>query len=454
MKIPLLLFLLGTVFVLSAGAQNSPDGKYRDLAVKATCPDPEVATEAIAELRNSGPEGLDALFSIRAEAVKALKTGEMGNDLSRLRTAIEKVSGQRDCHFSHLYWFTDLDAAQSAARASGKPILSLRLLGRLDEEFSCANSRYFRTTLYANEEISSFLRDHFILHWKSVRPVPKITIDFGDGRVVQQTITGNSIHYALSADGTVIDALPGLNSPSAFLSWLKKTDRVALENEKLSPRAREKFLAQYHAECERLDAVDFSKDMRAIGAEPVGLKLDPKPPGTKPPTALAAAARAVSKGVAEVKILRASRTPSEDDLKSTSTSNDPYGAATDAQWSKIAALHFSGSRLDPQSIALIHEKSTAPAPIPTARVPMKLDDPLLRILQNLQRSISEDTVRNEYALHVRLHQWLADAPLQSVESLNRRVYSELFLTPDSDPWLGLIQPDTFTALENNGRVAK
>src|SRR5215204_5481362 len=53
---------------------------------------------------------------------------------------LDKVCGVRDCADIRLFWYTDLEAAKAAARATGKPILSLRLLGRLDEEFSCANS--------------------------------------------------------------------------------------------------------------------------------------------------------------------------------------------------------------------------------------------------------------------------------------------------------------------------
>ena len=46
---------------------------------------------------------------------------------------------------SQLYWYTDLEAAKAQAKRLGKPILSLRLLGKLTDEFSCANSRFFRT---------------------------------------------------------------------------------------------------------------------------------------------------------------------------------------------------------------------------------------------------------------------------------------------------------------------
>ena len=71
------------------------------------------------------------------------------------------------------------------------------MLGRLDEDLSCANSRLFRATLYANQDVSAFLREHFVLYWSSERPVPRVTIDYGDGRRLERTTTGNSAHYVL-----------------------------------------------------------------------------------------------------------------------------------------------------------------------------------------------------------------------------------------------------------------
>src|SRR6478736_10291808 len=96
-----------------------------------------------------------------------------------------------------LHWFTNLDEAIAASR--GKPILSLRLLGRLDQELSCANSRFFKKLLYPDPRIAQVLREDFVLHWQSVRPVPIVTIDFGDGRRVTRTLTGNSAHLVLDA---------------------------------------------------------------------------------------------------------------------------------------------------------------------------------------------------------------------------------------------------------------
>ena len=158
--------------------QNSLDS----LAQEAVSKDKTVSSVAITKLRAKGPEGLEALLKLHAETIHkhetqtgATSVEKEKTDWKQVKTALDAVSGQCDSHASHLYWFTDFEKAKAAARASGKPILSLRLLGKLDEEYSCANSRFFRTTLYANAEVSKYLREHFILHWQSVRPVPRIT---------------------------------------------------------------------------------------------------------------------------------------------------------------------------------------------------------------------------------------------------------------------------------------
>src|SRR5260370_27797646 len=103
----------------------------------------------------------------------------------KLGAKIDAVAHQKYATVSRLYWFTDLPSAQAAARKYGRPILHLRLLGRLDEELSCANSRLFRATLYANQDVSRFLRENFILYWSSERPVPRVTIDYGDRRTLE-----------------------------------------------------------------------------------------------------------------------------------------------------------------------------------------------------------------------------------------------------------------------------
>jgi hypothetical protein len=419
-------------------------------ANEAISPDTAISTPAIAALRAAGPDGLQALLTTHSDLFQKYAGNiiALGRDetWSRLKSALDAVGEQRDCYASRLYWYTNFDQAEAAAEASGKPILSLRLLGNLDEELSCANSRFFRTTLYANAEVSDYLRHHFILHWKSVRPVPRITIDFGDGRKIERTITGNSIHYILAADGRVIDALPGLYGPKAFLQGLKTAEQIARQVAAANSGEREILLREYHrARIAALNS-ELESDLEKVSAIPIasGVGVRPIFLAAGPPTARAAATIAVSKSAVEMPILNKSlpRVPARE---------GGADSLDDSTWSRIAALHADDSRLDAGSTALMRAKN--PSAFDAARLTATkafVENPLIRQLRNLERSISEDTVRNEYQLHSRIHAWLANGEPVSVDELNKRVYAELFLTPDSDPWLGLLPPDTYAALENGG----
>lgn len=167
--------------------------------------------------RKQGPAGLTAYLREHGNAASA---------------ALDAVCAQKDAHTALLYWFTDLDAAIAEARRTHRPILSLRLLGRLDEELSCANSRFFRKSLYLDPRINPLLRDHFILHWQSVRPVPRVTIDFGGGRKLEKTLTGNSAHVVLDEVGRPVDALPGLFSADVFAQLLVRAHAMATADRK------------------------------------------------------------------------------------------------------------------------------------------------------------------------------------------------------------------------------
>lgn len=188
--------------------------------------------------------------------------------------ALDAICAQKDAHTTLLRWHTELPAAIAEAGRSQRPILSLRLLGRLDEELSCANSRFFRKLLYPEPRINRVLRDRFVLHWASVRPVPRVTIDFGNGRRLERTLTGNSVHVVLDRLGRPVDALPGLLSADVFLALLQKAHRFGL--------AERSQLAQLHA------------------AERV-----PPPPPARAPRALEASRLAATKHRVEAPLLRA-----------------------------------------------------------------------------------------------------------------------------------------------------
>jgi hypothetical protein len=126
--------------------------------------------------------------------------------------------------------------------------------------------------------------------------------------------------------------------------------------------------------------------------------------------------------------------------------------ANDALWTRLAVLHSEDAKLNAGSKTLIRSKNpTAYDASRLARSKMAIEDPILKTIRKLEQSIAEDTVRNEYVFHRKIHEWLLnDAKWEDVEALNAKVYAELFLTPKSDPWLGLLNDQVFTALENNG----
>jgi hypothetical protein len=423
------------------------------LAEVAVGLDARAAAEATGRLRSHGQPGLDALLAVaKSRGVLAALGGGARPahlseaDVERFRTAIDRTARQRDGYSSRLFWHTDLDNALVEAKALGRPVLSLRLLGNLDEELSCANSRFFRVALYANAELSGYLRDHYVLHWQSVRPAPKITIDFGDGRKLERTITGNSIHYVLAPDGQVVDALPGLYGPLAFRSVLGRAEATVQQALRLPGDQQAGYVAWYQqTEAGELLST-WSSDLARLGI-PAKLTMARAPFGNLP-SAADAAPRAMSKAIPEipmvVQVLPSSRTL--------------LAKTSDTIWQKLGALHAEQARLDAASRALILRKTAVDLQARSA-TPRPLGQKALeRLVQRFETSIAEDTVRNEFEFRAMILGWLSERPPSgdrhdALDALNRRVYTELFLTPDQDRWLGLVEPDVFTGIANQGLIS-
>ncbi len=418
----------------AAAASNNNRTNLEELAAKSVSADSAESQTALALLRAEGPAGLQAFLSAHADGLKNRQLDLSGplsqNDdpeWERLRVALDALCKQKDCYGSRLYWYTDIEQAKAAAEASHKPILSLRLLGNLDEDLSCANSRFFRITLYANRDVSNYLRSNFILHWKSVRPVPKVTIDFGDGRKLERTVTGNSIHYILNSEGQVVDALPGLYGPKAFLRELRRAEAMT----KIPSKDRERFLVEYH----RARIKEIATEMNTAFAK-VGL-IDPSgnatgDDGNKLPTAVQAARMVVSKLGTERSLLRGlARERRVLEVR-----------PEDVVWMRVAAAHLDDARLDASSKALMRNKNPEV---------FASSEQLQYAVQTLEQTIAADTARNEYMFHARIHQWLMSiSMINDVERLNESVYAALFLTPNSDIWLGLHPTEVYSGIDRDG----
>ena len=103
------------------------------------------SADSIAAMRAEGPPALARLLAEREGLIRSSNASsvEREQQLNDLVADIRAVSGQHYGEHSELYWYTDLDQAKQVSVESGKPILSLRLLGDLREELTCANSRFF-----------------------------------------------------------------------------------------------------------------------------------------------------------------------------------------------------------------------------------------------------------------------------------------------------------------------
>lgn len=392
------------LFLAVSGLGIPKTGTLADLANQAISTDENVAQQAQDALRAAGPQGLQALQQRFAKEISAHRNGAPADARwKRIAAALDRVSGQYDDYSSGLYWYTDLENAKTAAQASGKPILSLRLLGRLDEDLSCANSRFFRTLLYPSAEINQLLKDRFVLHWESVRPAPRVTIDFGHGRKLQRTITGNSIHYILDPDGNVADVLPGLYSAAVFTRELTNAaDAVA--------QARKAGVHDYGQHFKLTEArllTAWAGDLATIHV---------------------AVPAAFSESTLEQLM-------------------------DDEKWEQVAALHGEETMFDGNVLLVMERKfPTAAKAAELTMAKRAVENPMIEQMRNLQHSIGLDTIRDNYMMRTKILEFLgSDGRTLSLGGLNNWVYDKIFLTPGQDPWLGLAPPDVFSAIDGNGQ---
>lgn len=402
----------------------------------------------------------------------------------QLELAVDAEAGQRYATVSRLFWYTDIDAAKAAAKATRKPILSLRMLGELTNDLSCANSRFFRTALYADPVVSAYLRSHYILHWSTERAIPTVTIDMGDGRKIVRTTTGNGAHYILDDNGTPIDALPGLYAPTQFVAGLKAAEALALQLRTMAPKQRIAAISSYHQRASAAIDASWQKRNAIAAVDSRGRIATDEDVQRYIDRAQSATMAKAYVEVPDLQTIQLGPTPasiraSADDWRLIGQAMFGYGtvqtiakagdapargyldtsfrmadAATDAK-----ARTAAGWKSGPTTIL------SAPArqlflrlrhALPTgAAVPGKESDELA--IKTFEALIVADTAQNEFKLHRQVHTlferaYADSANVPSFADINSRVYAAIFATPPSDPWMGLVQPEAFTGLPGDGIV--
>jgi hypothetical protein len=246
---------------------------------------------------------------------------------------------------------------------------------------------------------------------------------------MQRTVTGNSIHYVLDSMGRPLDAIPGLYQPPAFLALLR--DGVALHEALRTAKvesSRDQALRRYHANAifatrknsPRLSLFSPANDYAATRTSRV--------------TAWLTAAPAPTKDGGEIPV-----------LERISLDARAYAAVAELA-NKAERIVRGGPRtIDANARALIQAKRAA-SPDPGMRSAASLD----AVLAKLEQTLEADTRLNEGSFHQTIHRWFVYDDVANVDALNNRAYSELFLAPRSDPWMGLVSDNSFTGLSGEG----
>ena len=454
-----------------SGSGSAPPITWIAQALSAG-PDATQAAAALALLRALGPPALTLIAQAQRQH-PTLGTRPAWDRLGDL------VAGQRDASASGLYWYTDLPTAEDAARLSGRPIVALRLLGKLTDEYSCANSRLFRALLYPDPQLRAVLHDQVICFWSSERAVPQVTIDLGDGRRLHTTLGGNSVHYLLDSDGQVLDALPGLYAPAAFLTQLRAGLQLYAAV-RAHPARRAGLLADYHT-----DALGHRAQLaRAHQVDPTALILhldDPRilaldrftrrADGSVSADPMAELSRVMDLGLkpdeanAEVPIALAERLTTSKSrielpwLRAVGVTDPPLTSLLPT-WTLASLASEYQKHLDPDGCSVLKRQlqglaqlsspsaaGAAPRQVPATGTSAQALS-LTAAIAVCEHDLASDTVIDELVLHAAIHQHLLACPTDSLEQLNAWIYSTLFLTPRQEAWLGLI-PSHFDGIDHH-----
>ena len=144
--------------------------------------------------------------------------------------------------------------------------------------------------LLSDPDVVRFVNENFVPCWQMVRPVPQVTIDFGDGRKLKRTLGGNTVIEICLPDGRVVDAFPGLYTPEDFLSEATQSLELAqkLGAGPAGPATAEQVAAWHRARLAAAATARIPVSVEKALVESPLLRALRMKPGTQPSTDLLA----------------------------------------------------------------------------------------------------------------------------------------------------------------------
>jgi len=100
--------------------------------------------------------------------------------------------------------------------------------------------------LFSKEIVAQTINARFEPVWESVRPVPIVRIDFGNGTVLTRTLHGNILTSVCDSEGHVLDALPGIYAEKEYLHQLDQLGLLAGYVRNQPAKKRAEAIVAYH----------------------------------------------------------------------------------------------------------------------------------------------------------------------------------------------------------------
>lgn len=381
----------------------------------------EPSKELVQELRAGNYKTINWLYETYWTSNLNYETYRSNKKFLKL---FDNVCGQKDAVSSKLFWYSNVEEALAAAKKENKPVLCLQMLGNLREDFSCANSRFFRTLLYSNTKVSETLRDKYILCWESVIEVPKVTIEYPDGKKQIQTITGNSMQLVMNKDGEILDALPGLYGPEFFATWLQQfsgNTNVKTLREKQQQRIKELKNVELSAKLNSEDWGNIVEEEKIENTE-------------APIKALKASEISVAKTVVEAPVYSKVFKVNKKFMKTSTKVNmsefgfyEAYGFKNEGISAKTQELIMAKKKYNSQEI--------------------------LATMKTTSDNLSKESIRNDVKLHVTILEWLQNESIsKNKKEFVTKVYKDIFLTPLNDKRMGLYDRSIYSATTDDGFI--
>ncbi len=121
--------------------------------------------------------------------------------------------------------------------------------------------------MFSKDRVAEFVNRHFEPAWESVRPVPVVRIDFGDGNVITRTLHGNILTSVCTPDGLLLDALPGIYTEDGYLKALDRLRLVAGAARTRPADQRDGWARAYHRrEAEALQNGQVTASLEKVAA--------------------------------------------------------------------------------------------------------------------------------------------------------------------------------------------